>query len=535
MTNIPWNIHPRPQMKRALWQSLNGQWTLNGQPILVPFPPQSRLSDYKGSVPDSFTYETHFTLPESFTKERVLLHFGAVDQVAEVWLNGRPVGRHEGGYLPFSFDVSDYLKASENLLQVAVVDTLDHTYPYGKQTNKPGGMWYTPVSGIWQSVWLENVPGSYIHNIKLDCDLSGVTITVEGISGGFTAEIEGNSYVFSGNSGRIELDSPIHWTPENPHLYPLIIKAGEDEIESYLALRTIAIKGNRVLLNGKPIFLHGVLDQGYFADGIFLPEEPEEYARDILRMKNLGLNLLRKHIKIEPEQFYYDCDRLGMLVMQDMVNNGGYNYLLDTVLPNINLKYRPDTLLPEHGPAQDFFRQHTLDTLKQLYNHPSIVSYTIFNEGWGQFHSDAMYALAKAADPSRIYDSTSGWFAQKHNDFQSEHIYFRLKKLPESARPLLVSECGGYTLAVEDHLHNPKKKYGYGACKSSAELTERILKMYREMILPAIPKGCCGCIYTQLSDVEEEINGLYTYDRQICKVQAEPMLELAKELQNALK
>ena len=533
MTNTPWNVYPRPQMKREQWQSLNGLWTMNEQAVTVPFPPQSLLSGFKGEVPEQLCYELSFSYPEQFSAARTLLHFGAVDQIAEVWLNEHFLGKHEGGYLPFSFDISDTVrKDSVNQLKVLVTDTLDKTYPYGKQTKTPGGMWYTPVSGIWQSVWLESVPENYIHGITLDCDLNSVNITLEGIKGGFIAEIDGKKTSFGGNSGRLTIENPILWTPEEPHLYPLIITTAEDRIESYFALRTIEIKQksgvNRVLLNGEPIFLHGVLDQGYFSDGIFLPAEAEEYSRDVLRMKGLGFNLLRKHIKIEPEQFYYDCDRLGMLVMQDMVNSGSYSFLRDTALPTIGFSKRSDKCAEDKRTL--FFRQQMLDTLRHLRNHPSVVAYTIFNEGWGQHNSDELYQLAKATDPSRLYDSTSGWFHQKQNDFDSQHIYFRLKKLKPQHKPLLVSECGGYTMAVEGHLFNKDKQYGYGSCKNMDELSDKIVEMYEKMIFPAIQDGCCGCIYTQLSDVEEEINGFYTYDRRVRKVDQEKMLRIASKL-----
>ena len=533
MTKTPWNIHPRPQMKREQWQSLNGLWTLNGQAVTVPFPPQSRLSGFRGEVPDQLCYELNFTYPEQFTEVRTLLHFGAVDQIAEVWLNGQFLGKHEGGYLPFTFDISDTVKKDgSNQLKVLVTDTLDQTYPYGKQTKTPGGMWYTPVSGIWQSVWLEAVPQQYIRGIVLDCDMNSVRITLEGIKGGFTAEVDGRKTDFGTNSGRLTIDEPIVWTPEEPHLYPLTITTAEDRIESYFALRTIEIKQrsgvNRILLNGKPIFLHGVLDQGYFSDGIFLPEDPAEYSRDVLRMKGLGFNLLRKHIKIEPEQFYYDCDRLGMLVMQDMVNSGSYSFLRDTALPTVGFSKRSDRCTEDKRTV--FFRQQMLEILRHLRSHPSVVAYTIFNEGWGQHNSDELYQLAKATDSSHLYDSTSGWFHQKQNDFDSQHIYFRLKKLKPKQKPLLVSECGGYTMAVEGHLHNKGKQYGYGSCKNMEELTDKIVTMYEKMIFPAIQDGCCGCIYTQLSDVEEEINGFYTYDRHIRKVDQEKMLRIASKL-----
>jgi len=539
MNNQPWNIYPRPQMKRDSFFCLNGTWTLNNHPITVPYPPQSALSGFADTVMELFSYEKTFTLPADFTKPVTVLHFGAVDQIAEVWLNDEFLGKHEGGYLPFSFDVSHCVKKDdENHLLVKVTDKLDKTYPYGKQTKKPGGMWYTPVSGIWQSVWMENLPEQYIHNIKLDCDTKGITITLDGVRE-FTAVVEGKDYHFKGNKGRIEVENPILWSPKNPHIYDLTIRSGDDEIESYFALRSVAIEKHsgveRVMLNGEAIFLHGVLDQGYFHDGIFLPNEAEEYERDVLRMKELGLNLLRKHIKIEPDLFYYYCDKHGMLVMQDMVNSGSYNFLRDTALPTIGLQKLPDTLTPAHSKRKDFFRQHMLDTIAHLHNHPSVIAYTIFNEGWGQFHSDELYQLAKNTDPSRLYDSTSGWFTQKLNDFDSQHIYFRTKKLKYENRPVFISECGGYTMSVEGHRFRNDKQYGYGTCENSAQLTEKITEMYQKMIFPAIHEGCCGCIYTQLSDVEEEINGLYTYDRQVCKVDKETMGMISRKIDYAMR
>ena len=278
------------------------------------------------------------------------------------------------------------------------------------------------------------------------------------------------------------------------------------------------------------MFLHGVLDQGYFQDGIYLPLQEEEYERDVLRMKELGFNMLRKHIKVEPETFYYACDKHGMLVVQDMVNSGSYSWTFDTALPTIGFKKRRDDKGDINGEREQIFKQQMKNTIDHLYNHPSIVVYTIFNEGWGQFHSDVMYELAKSFDNSRLYDSTSGWFAQKKNDFDSEHIYFKVIDLKVKKRPLFVSECGGYALPVEGHLFNPENEYGYGKCKDVEDLTERIVNMYKKMILPGIGKGACGCVYTQLSDVEDEVNGLYTYDRQVCKVQKDKMRKVAKEL-----
>lgn len=589
---MPWQEYPRPQLRRDKYCLLNGTWKCNGTEILVPFSPQAPLSGYKKKVEEYLVYEKEFFVPKEFTKPGILLHFGAVDQVAEVWLNGENIGRHEGGYLPFTFDISSVVnREAVNRLKVEVKDSLCKVYPYGKQTNKPGGMWYTPVSGIWQSVWLEEVPHTYIEKLILTPDLEGVEVelVLKEICGKTNpevlADVEKNSentfleqncpkanvqkeeqkklqttgfdiavelepgkavtQHFKGTKGYLQIDGITdtsgkehkakHWTCENPHLYSFSVTCGQDTINSYFALRTIAIEkqngANRVVLNGKPVFMHGVLDQGYFCDGLFLPAKAVEYEKDILRMKELGYNMLRKHIKVELEHFYYACDALGMLVMQDMVNNGEYHYLRDTVLPTLGFKKKRDTGRRISEREKEIFKQHTKETIEQLYNHPSIVAYTIFNEGWGQFDSDKMYDFVKECDSTRLVDSTSGWFHQKKNDFDSEHIYFKVIPLHPGKRPLFVTECGGYTMAVEEHVYSQDKQYGYGTCDSKEALTRKILYMYDNMILPFIKDGVCGCIYTQLSDVEEEINGLYTYDRKVCKVAKEEMRKLADRLQ----
>ena len=557
---MPWQEYPRPQMRRDKYCVLNGTWKCNGCEILVPFPPQAPLSGYGKKVDDKLVYEKSFFVPSDFTKERILLHFGAVDQVATVWLNGEKLGSHEGGYLPFSFDITKVVKREgSNELKVEVIDTLCKDYPYGKQTKKRGGMWYTPVSGIWQTVWLEEVAENYIEKVIMTPDLKGVDIEIvsAGTCGkevnGFdvSVEIERGFYIrkhIDGTKGRVEIDGvmdekgKVHkaklWTTQTPYLYDISISFGDDKVASYFALRTIAIEKqngvNRVVLNGKPIFMHAVLDQGYFCDGIFLPAKAEEYEKDILRMKELGYNMLRKHIKVEPEAFYYACDGLGMLVMQDMVNNGGYSFVFDTALPTFGFKTKNDAKGKIEGKRKEFFKQHTKETIEHLYNHPSIVAYTIFNEGWGQFNSDEMFDYVKKLDSTRVIDSTSGWFAQKKNDFDSEHIYFKVIPLEPKERPLFVSECGGYTMAVDGHFYSKYAQYGYGASDTKEALTKDILYMYENMILPYVKDGACGCVYTQLSDVEDEINGLYTYDRKVCKVVKEDMLAMAEKLQQQL-
>ncbi len=533
-----WNTHyPRPQFRRNSFLSLNGEWTLSGSSIQIPFSPQSRLSGYDGKIGDELRYIRTFTLPDGFSdrSKRIRLHFGAVDQIAEIYINSCLVMRHEGGYLPFFADITDVITSGENELTVLATDALCRTYPYGKQSKTRGGMWYTPVSGIWQTVYLEAVPAQPIEKLTVTPDLTGITLTVECEKPRCTVEI-GNiikTEIKTGTPVRIDIPHPHLWTVDDPHLYDLIVATADDRTESYFALRTVDIQGRKILLNGKPLFLNGVLDQGYFDDGLFLPSSPDGYEKDILRMKELGINLLRKHIKIEPESFYYACDRLGMLVMQDMVNNGAYRFLWDTALPTVGFTHRRD-LTWHIDSGRRFFTQHAVDTVKHLYNHPCIISWTIFNEGWGQFNADGHYEIIKALDPTRIIDSTSGWFHQKKSDVDSRHVYFRNKRLKSNSRPLLLSECGGYARLIDGHTFDAQKTYGYGTTHSEEELTSKIALMWNEMVFPSIPHGLCGVIYTQFSDIEDEINGLYTYDRQVCKVNKDVMRRFAEQAQRML-
>lgn len=534
--------YPRPQHKRNSFFCLNGEWELNGLPIQVPFPPEAPLAHYPLPHDGQLCYQKQFSLPAGFARstDRVLLHFGAVDQIAEVVLNGQSLARHKGGYLPFSVDITEAL-LDENQLTVNALDTLSTDYPYGKQCKKRGGMWYTPVSGIWQTVWIEAVPPHAVNAVRITPSLTGIALSVETDAPEYTIEIPLKKGLLRRTFAQkqIEIDLlkedeiPHLWTPQDPFLYPLFIETETDRIESYFALRTVQLRSigaqQCICLNGEPLFLHGVLDQGYFADGIYLPEQPVEYERDVARMQELGFNLLRKHIKVEPETFYYACDRSGMLVLQDMVNSGSYHYLKDTVLPTLGFLRRADHTAGEEK-RKAFFEAHALATQQHLYNHPCIIGYTIFNEGWGQFDADRIYRTCKAADPTRFYDATSGWFAQQESDLDSRHLYFRTKVMRASKRPLFLSECGGYARPVPGHLFQPNAKYGYGTVKTQEALTERIDALYRKMVLPSIPLGLCGCIYTQLSDVEDEINGMYTYDRNVCKVDTAQMQTIANDI-----
>ncbi|MBQ7903698.1 MAG: glycoside hydrolase family 2, partial [Oscillospiraceae bacterium] len=447
------------------------------------------------------------------------------------------VGEHTGGYLPFTLDISSVVKTGENIITVEVEDTLDIDLAYGKQRKDRGGMWYTPVSGIWQPVWLESVPENYIENIRLTPSLTDITIEVTGGGAEKTVIINTEkgyiSHIFTGDKAVIEIENPQHWSPENPYLYNFELISGKDRVQSYFALRTVTIDKvngqSYICLNGKPYFFHGLLDQGYFSDGIYTPATPQGYVWDILEMKKLGFNTLRKHIKIEPDLFYYYCDKYGMLVFQDMMNAGKYNYIIDTVLPTIGMKKGVT-----HKPSarrKEFFERECRILTDLLYNHPSVVYYTIFNEGWGQYDADRIYAEMKSYDPSRVWDATSGWFIEKDSDVDSHHIYFRrikLKARPD--RPLVLSEFGGFSYKVNGHSFNLDEEYGYKKFKSARELTKGLCDMYYNDIVPCIAKGLNAAVLTQVSDVEDETNGIATYDRQVIKTEEKAMQEMAAAL-----
>ena len=548
LQGTPWQIYPRPQLKRNSYVNLNGIWDFAvsekeevsafDKQINVPFCPESLLSGLKIQVaPGSYLfYRRSFTVASQ--TGRLLLHVGAADQVADIYVNQNHVCHHEGGYEAFCCDITDMLKAENELVIRCHDDLRDQTFPYGKQTLKRGGMWYTPVSGIWQTVWLEWVPEVYIKNLDIQVDLCKATITTSPALDGKVI-CQGKEYPLVGGKAVVTPEDPHLWTPEDPYLFDFVIETDQDRVESYFALRTIESKvGNgvpRLCLNGKPYFFHGLLDQGYWPDGIFTPAKPECYTRDILEMKKLGFNTLRKHIKVEPEEFYYQCDKLGMVVFQDMVNNGNYNFLRDTALPTAGIQKLNDKQMHKDAATRKRFLDGMEATVNQLKNHPCILYWTIFNEGWGQFDSEAVYKKLKEMDASRIIDATSGWFRQEKSDVDSRHIYFTpWRTLKVSEKPLVLSEFGGYAYPVEGHLFNTGNAYGYKACKSEAHFRQSISRLYAEKVIPAAKKGLCAAIITQVSDVEDEINGFLTYDRKVNKADAEAMTAIAEELKKAI-
>ena len=556
--------YPRPQMARDSYLNLNGPWsyaiTTSAQKpaqadgtILVPFSPESELSGV-GHVlqPEEYLwYIRTVTLPDGFNVGRVLLHFGAVDQIATVWCNGVELTTHTGGYLPFTVDITEVL-AKENTILVCVRDATNRSQlPRGKQTLHPHGIWYTPQSGIWQTVWAELVPERYIGSLLFTPELpegrirwqvfsaapqgAKVSVTYQGepvAEGGTDADGCGSAVI---------APEQLHlWTPETPELYDVTVTLGDDTVKSYFAMRTVGTGRDAaghpcLLLNGQPYFHHGVLDQGYWPDGLYTAPSDEALIYDIQLMKRLGFNMLRKHIKIEPMRWYYHCDRLGMLVWQDMPSGGGRYNLLTISAPlitGIHLKDSHYRLFARTDPdGRDSFRQELEEMIRQLQNCPCIVLWVPFNEGWGQFDAKQITRLVRKLDPTRLIDHASGWHDQGVSDVRSLHVYFKPYRFrpDKKGRAVVLSEFGGYNLPVAGHTWN-EKNFGYKGYQTPKALGEAVRKLYETQIIPARKAGLAADVYTQLSDVEDEVNGFVTYDRRVEKLPGALMQAIAREL-----
>lgn len=578
--------YPRPLLMREDYQILNGWWdyafTIDyKQPqqyegrILVPFSPETALSGVGRQLkPDEYLwYRRNFDLPgwdREKGQNRILLHFGAVDQSCEVRINGHKVKRHTGGYLPFEVDISRYAQESANELIVAVKDLSDTSYhSKGKQKLNAGGMFYTAQSGIWQTVWLEKVPETYIKEIKTVPDIEKKIIRIK-VSSSYSTDkknvdklsrnlpieikirkpglypdpvvkqsqistedmLETAVQAVSDKWIEIPIESISLWNCETPYLYYFEVKLGDDRAISYFAMRKFSLETKvheefpRICLNGEVQFQNGVLDQGYWPESLYTPPSDAAMIFDIQEIKKTGFNMVRKHLKIEPQRWYYHCDRLGIVVWQDMVNGGSYykHWFVTygaTLLSWLRIPMRdvyPRLLSREAKAGRLEFIREMKETIRLLGNHPSIAAWVIFNEGWGQFQTEDMTRIVRRLDPNRLIDQASGWFDQGGGDFSSLHNYFfKLFIRPERERASVLSEFGGYSYREPGHCAK-EKLYGYGICKNKKDLEKRFLERWSG-VRNLIPQGLSASIYTQWTDVEEEVNGVFTYDREVRKIE----------------
>jgi beta-galactosidase/beta-glucuronidase len=551
--------YPRPQLVRDSYLNLNGEWdyailkkeeklTEYQGKILVPFSPECALSGVNRQVlpEDVLYYRTVFTLPQGFKKDIVLLHFGAVDYAANIFINGKKAGFHKGGYFPFTLDITALLQDGSNELTLSVTDPSDTgSQSKGKQRLRRGGIFYTAQSGIWQTVWMESVPRTYIRNVMLTPDIDKGTLSVvcQGIATGSAEVFDGQKQIASAKifDGKCELRLALYelWTPENPKLYDIVIKSGEDAVKSYFGMRKFGTgkdaQGHmRLMLNNRPYFHNGLLDQGYYPDGLYTPPSDEAMIFDIMTAKKTGFNMLRKHIKIEPLRWYYHCDRLGMLVWQDMINGGGRsnNIFLGFLGGILNMKI-PDTCYSLCARKDKAGREeYYIDaerTVRLLYNSVSLCLWVPFNESWGQFDALKACDFVRELDATRPIDHASGWLDQKGGDFLSRHIYFTPVRFPAGdayGRTKILSEFGGYSLKLDGHVYNTVTSFGYRKFKSKESFAKAYKKLYLEQIVPQIQKGLAATVYTQLTDVEDEINGLLTYDRKELKLDADTLRQI---------
>lgn len=562
--------YPRPNMVRDSYLNLNGEWEycINHSKaadhydgtIIVPFSPETALSGVQKMVTpeDYLHYRKTFVLPEGFQKERVLLHFGAVDQECEVFLNGQKLGSHVGGYLSFHFDITEYLMEGENVLTLCVKDYTEKApHARGKQKLvRKGGMsslFYTPQSGIWKTVWLESVADEYVERVKITpmFDEAAVKVEVDTVGDSnkeaFISVYDGSNLVAEMSTTQkaavLSLGDFTPWTPENPYLYDVKITYGNDEVCSYFGMRKFSTGKDkngllRFFMNNKPFFFNGVLDQGYWPESLLTAPTEDALKYDIVKLKELGYNTIRKHIKVEPDRFYYLCDKLGMIVWQDMPNGGGeYNLLHVMYMTNV-LSFYGRVIKDNHyglfARKDEAGRKQYYEDLKgmveQLYNYPSIAVWVPFNEGWGQFDATKATALIKTVDNSRLINEACGWFDQKGGDMYSIHNYLRkLKVKPNKDRVVALTEFGGYAFPIPGHMAC-EKEFGYKHYKTKEELTANYRRLWEEEVYPNVARGMCSTIYTQTSDIEEEINGLMTYDREENKFVEEELKEIHKKL-----
>ncbi len=533
--------YPRPQFVRDSYFNLNGIWQCAftksskmpkrcDKRICVPFSPETELSGVKRTLkPDEYLwYEKSFTLEKDFNKGRVFINFGAVDQAATVYLNKQKVGTHIGGFTPFSMELTDFLVDGENILNVMVTDATDtNEYTRGKQKLKRGGIWYSPQSGIWQSVWLESTPKEYLKSVKIipDYDNEQVSFVYNGIKNVEVMIYDGNELIADTTDTTVKLPDFKPWSPENPFLYNVVFAANGERIKSYFGMRKFSSGTDengveRLFLNNKPYFHNGLLDQGYYPEGLLTPPSNEAMLGDILFAKQAGFNMLRKHIKMEPLLWYHYCDVNGIIVWQDMINGGGKYGAETSLIPFIGINL-DDTDYKTFHRTDCEVRTNYIHELKELidtlYNCTCIAVWVPFNEGWGQFDSSKVYELIKIWDSTRIVDTASGWHDRGKSDVISKHIYFTPIKVKKGNRPYVLSEFGGLGLKLKGHTFSDKM-FGYKIYNSKAALTKSYKRLFEKTIVLQIKDGLSATVYTQLTDVEDELNGLMTYDREIVKI-----------------